>query len=122
MTLRFFADHCVPALVIRLLRDNAHEVFVLKEHMPPVSKDTAVIAKAQELDAMLVSLNGDFFDIVTYPPAAYRRIVSLQVRNHPEAIPTLMNRLLAYCSIYPEMSHYRGKLLQVEVHRIRVRQ
>jgi predicted nuclease of predicted toxin-antitoxin system len=122
MSLRFFADHCVPALVIRLLRDEGHEVFVIKDHIPPDSKDPTVIAKAQELDAMLVSLNGDFSDIVTYPPAAYRGIVSLQVRNHPEAIPALINRLLAYCSMYREMSHYRGRLLLVEVHRIRVRQ
>ena len=122
MSLRFFADHCVPALVIRLLRDDGHEVFVIKEHIPPDSKDPTVIAKAQELDATLVSLNGDFSDIVTYPPAAYRGIVSLQIRNHPESILALMNRLLAYCSTYPEMSHYWGKLLPVEVHRIRVRQ
>ena len=122
MSLRFLADHCVPTLVIRLLRDDDHEVFVIKEHIPPDSKDPTVIAKAQDLDAILVSLDGDFSDIVTYPPAAYRGIVSLQVRNHPEAIPALMNRLLAYCSNYSEMSHYRGKLLLVEVHRIRVRQ
>jgi predicted nuclease of predicted toxin-antitoxin system len=122
MRLRFFADHCVPALVVGLLRDADHEVFVIKEHIPPDSKDSMVIAKAQELDAILVSLNGDFSDIVTYPPSAYRGIVSLQVRNHPEAIPVLMNRLLAYCSVYPEMGHYRGKLLLVETHRIRVRQ
>jgi uncharacterized protein DUF5615 len=122
MRLRFFADHCVPALVIRLLRDDDHEVFVIKEHIPPDSKDPTVIAKAQDLDAILVSLNGDFSDFVSYPPAAYRGTVSLQVRNHPEAIPALMNRLLKYCSIYSEMSHYRGKLLLVEVHRIRVRQ
>ncbi len=122
MSLRFFADHCVPALVIRLLRNEGHEVFVIKEHIPPDSKDPTVIAKAQELDATLVSLNGDFSDIVTYPPAAYRGIVSLQVSNHPESISALMNRLLAYCSTYPEISHFRGKLLLVEVHRIRVRQ
>lgn len=122
MSLRFFADHCVPSLVIRLLRNEGHEVLVIKEHISPDSKDLTVIAKAQELDAALVSLNGDFSDIVTYPPAVYRGIVSLQVRNHPESIPALMNRLLAYCSMYPEMSHYRGKLLLVEVHRIRIRQ
>lgn len=122
MSLRFFADHCVPASVIRLLRDQGHEVFVIREHISPDSKDPTVIAKAQELDAILVSLNGDFSDIVTYPPGAYRGIISFQVRNHPEAIPDLMIRLLAYCATYPEMSHYRGKLLLVEIHRIRVRQ
>jgi predicted nuclease of predicted toxin-antitoxin system len=121
MSLRFFADHCVPALIVRLLRDEGHEVFVIKEHIPPDSKDPTVIAKAQELDAILISLNGDFSDIVSYPPAAYRGIVSLQVRNHPETIQALMNRLLAHCSTYPEMSQYRGKLLLVEVYRMRVR-
>ena len=85
MRLRFFADHCVPALVVRLLRDADHEVFVIKEHIPPNSGDSMVIAKAQEMDAILVSLNGDFSDIVTYPPSAYRGIVSLQVRNHPRS-------------------------------------
>ena len=121
MSLRFLVDQCVPAQVVRVLRDEAREVFVLKEHIPPDSKDPAVIAKAQELDAILVSLDGDFSDIVTYPPADYCGIVSLQIRNHPEAIPHLINRLLAYCKNFSDMSHYRGKLLLVEVHRIRVR-
>jgi predicted nuclease of predicted toxin-antitoxin system len=70
MRLRFFADHGVPALVVRLLRVDDHEVFVIKEHIPPDSKDPTHIAKAQHFDAILVSLNGDFSDIVTYPPAA----------------------------------------------------
>lgn len=69
MGLRFFTDQCVPRLVVQALRDASHEVFVLREHIPPDSGDSAVIAKAQELDAILVSLDGDFADIVTYPPS-----------------------------------------------------
>jgi hypothetical protein len=35
-----------------------------------------VIAKAQKLDSILLSLNGDFADIVTYPPKSYQGIVA----------------------------------------------
>ena len=95
---------------------------LLKDHIHPDAPDSQVIAKAQELDSILVSLNGDFADIVTYPPAKYAGIIALQVRNHPEVIPQLMRRLNDYLSAHPEMDHYTGKLLLVEAHRIRVRE
>jgi predicted nuclease of predicted toxin-antitoxin system len=121
MSLRFFADHCVPGLVIQALRDAGHEVLILGEHIPLDSGDVIVIAKAQELDAVLVSLNGDFADIVTYPTSNYKGIVALQIRDHPEVIPVLMERLTKYLSAHPEMSEYKGRLLLLEVHRIRIR-
>ena len=121
MSLRFFADHCVSDFIIQTLRDAGYEVFWLRDHIPPDSADLVVISKAQELDSILVSLNGDFADIVTYPPANYKGIIALQVRNHPEITPQLMVRLKDYLSAYPDISHYKGKLLLVEVHRIRVR-
>jgi predicted nuclease of predicted toxin-antitoxin system len=94
---------------------------ILKEHIPPNSDDTVVIAKAQELDAILVSLNGDFANIVTYPPSNYKGIIALQVRNHPEIIPLLMQRLLNFLSAHSDMRNYQGQLFLVEVHRIRIR-
>lgn len=68
MSLRFFSDQCVPAEVTDFLRRHGHQVTLLREVLPIRSLDPAVIAKAQELGAMLLSLNGDFADIVTYPP------------------------------------------------------
>jgi predicted nuclease of predicted toxin-antitoxin system len=121
MSLRFFADHCIPNLVIQTLRTGGHEVLILKEHVPRDSVDAVVIAKAQELEALLVSLNGDFADIVTYPPSNYKGIIALQVRNHPEVIPALMQGLVKYLSAHPEMRNYQGQLFLVEAHRIRIR-
>jgi len=68
MALRFLADHCISNSIARTLRDAAHEVVRLKDVLPVESPDAIVIAKAQELDAILLSMNGDFADIVTYPP------------------------------------------------------
>jgi len=122
MALRFFADHCISHAIIQTLRDAGHEVLRLRDHLPIDSADGVVIERAQQLDSLLLSLNGDFADIVIYPPANYRGIIALQVRNHPEIIPQLMARLQGYLSSRSEMAYYRGKLLVVEVHRIRVRQ
>src|SRR3989338_3889307 len=119
MRLRFFADHCISNLVIQILRDAGHEVLRLSDYIPTDSADSDVILKAQELDSILISLNGDFSDIVTYPPANYKGIIALQVRNHPEITAQLMTRLKKYLSAHPDMAHYQCKLFLVEVHRIR---
>jgi hypothetical protein len=81
-----------------------------------------VLATAQQLETILVSLNGDFANIVTYPPARYRGIIALQVHNHPEIIPQLMTQLTTYITSHPTMEEYKGKLFIVEVHRIRIRE
>ncbi len=121
MSLRFFADQCIPNSVIQWLQNAGYEVLWLRDYVPPDSPDGLVISKAQELDCILISLNGDFADILTYPPSRYRGIMALQVRNHPEAIPQLLRRLSTYLSAHGDMEHYIGKLLLVETHRIRSR-
>ncbi|MEW6683725.1 MAG: DUF5615 family PIN-like protein [Nitrospirota bacterium] len=121
MSVRFLADHCVSNYIMQTLRDAGHDVHRLKDHVPADSPDPLVIATAVRLDAILVSLNGDFSDIVTYPPERYHGILAIQVHNHPETIPKIMARVMAYVASHPDMSHYKGKLLLAEPHRIRIR-
>ena len=89
MKLRLFADQCVPLEIIETLRQQGHEVLLLRDYLPVRSPDSLVIAKAQELESLLVSLNGDFSDIVAYPPASYGGILALQLHNHPEVFRNL---------------------------------
>ncbi len=122
MTLRFFSDQCVPAGITESLKQHGYEVILLREVLPINSKDPLVIAKAQELGAVLLSLNGDFADIINYPPGNYGGIVAIQLNNHPETIPYLMAGLLGFLSDHPDGMFYQGKLLVVEPHRIRIRE
>jgi predicted nuclease of predicted toxin-antitoxin system len=122
MGLRFFADHCIPNSIIQGLLDAGHEVFRLKDHIPIESPDPIVIATAQKLDSILISLNGDFADKLNYPPGNYKGIIALQVRNHPEIIPQIMVRLINYLLSYPDISSYKGKLILAEANRIRIRE
>ena len=121
MSLRFFADQCVPNHIIRTLQDIGSQVLRLRDHIAPDSPDHVVISEAQKLDAVLVTLNGDFADIVTYPPERYRGIIALQVRNHPEIVPQIAERLKDYVSAHSSISDFAGILLLVEPHRIRIR-
>jgi predicted nuclease of predicted toxin-antitoxin system len=56
---RFFCDQCVPREIADALRQFGCDVQLLRDHLPTHALDTDVIAKAQELDSVLVSLNGD---------------------------------------------------------------
>jgi len=122
MSLRFLSDQCVPSEITESLKRGDHQVTLLREVLPISSPDPAVIAKAQQLGAILLSLNGDFADIITYPPSQYGGIVAIQLNNHPETIPYLMAGLLGFLSDHSEQTFYRGKLLVVEPHRIRIRE
>jgi len=119
---RFLADHCVSNSIIQSLRDAGHEVHRVGKHLPVESEDFSVIDKAQELSAILLTLNGDFADIIAFPPFKFKGIVALQMRNRPQLTDTLMKRFLSYLELHPSPDHYRGKLIWVEPGRIRVRQ
>jgi predicted nuclease of predicted toxin-antitoxin system len=87
MALRFLADHFISNSIIQSLRQANHEVLKLKEVLPVESPDTLVIEKAQEINAILLSLNGDFADIVTYPPMNYKGLLHCRCVITPKLFP-----------------------------------
>ena len=121
MSVRFFADQCVPLEITESLISAGHDVRLLRDELPIRSLDPAVIACAVRLGRILLSLNGDFSDIVTYPPANFHGIIAIQLHNHPEVIPSLMERLNRFLAS-KAADFYKGKLLIVEPHRVRIRQ
>ena len=58
MSLRLFCDQCVPAEISEALGRAGHDVTLLRDALPIRSPDPVVINRARELDAILVSLNG----------------------------------------------------------------
>ena len=43
-------------------------------------------------------------------------------KNHPETIPSLMERLAVFLAANPDQTFYHRKLIIVEPHRIRIRE
>lgn len=118
--MRFLADHCMPESVLAL-EANGREIIRLRNRMATGAPDPDIIAEAQQLDAILLSLNGDFSNLIRYPPREFGGIVTLQVKGRPELLSQLAQRLVGYLNAHPDQKHYQGKLLIVETHRIRVR-
>jgi len=119
--LKFFADQCVPNAVIESIQNLGFDVLILKKYIPKDSEDSKVILEAQKRDSILISLNGDFADIITYPPPKFKGIIAIQLRNHPKVIGKIMELLNKYLLKNPNMEHYKGKLFLIEPHRIRVK-
>lgn len=91
--MRFFADRCMPESVPAALETEGHEVLRLRNQMITDAPDSEVIEKAQTLNAVPLSLNGDFADIVCYPLSKYGGIVSVQVKKRPEVLDQITSRL-----------------------------
>lgn len=122
MSLVFFIDQCVPYFVVDALQSAGYQIELVKDHILVDSPDPMVIAQAQLLGAILVTLNGDFADIINYPPRNFGGIIALQLKNSPKALPAILMRLLTYLNDHPEREFYAGKLFLIEPHRIRVRE
>lgn len=119
--MKFLLDQCVPHRIGVQLAASGHDVVYLRDVLPVESADHLLLAKATEMNAVLISLNGDFSDITAYPPSSHRGIIAIQIKNHPEVIGLLMQQLLGYLRGLANRNELAGKLLIAEPHRIRIR-
>ena len=66
--IKLFADHGISNYIINSLKELGFQVYRLRDHIPLDSPDQIVISKAQEMSSILISINRDFADIISYPP------------------------------------------------------
>lgn len=111
-------DHCVPRRYLRLLREWGYDATLMTEHIPADSPDTDVITLAGELDAVLLTIDLDFANILDYPPSSYSGIVVMRyhIQDEAELDHTLKS---AMDDLYRD--NLRGVLVIVSPGRYRVR-
>jgi hypothetical protein len=111
-------DHCVPNKFLHLLTSWGYNATLLSQHIPPDSDDSDVLELAQLLDAVLLTLDLDFSNILTYPPSNYAGILVMlyKAQDEPELIITLQKVL---ADMYRD--DLRGVLIIIEAKRYRVR-
>ncbi|MBN1285889.1 MAG: DUF5615 family PIN-like protein [Anaerolineae bacterium] len=61
-------DHCTPRKFAALLRQQGYTVTTVIKHIPADSGDSKVLALAHSLDAVLLTVDMDFSNILEYPP------------------------------------------------------
>lgn len=111
-------DNCMPRRYQRLLREWGYPASLLSEHTASDAPDTLVIETATQLDAVLLTVDLDFSNILDYPPNAYGGIIVMRYAIEEEAeVDTSLKAALA--DLYRE--GLRGALVIVTAGRYRVR-
>jgi predicted nuclease of predicted toxin-antitoxin system len=111
-------DHCVQRKFLRLLKSWGYEVSLLQEHLAPDAYDPDVLGIAQKLDAVLITEDMDFSNILDYPPNDFAGIIVIRY-SAKEEIKTINSLKQALEDLYRE--DLRGVLVVVSSERYRVR-
>lgn len=111
-------DACVPHKFQRLLKTWGYDAGLISDHLRPDAPDDDVIKMAQELDAVLLTVDLDFSHIFDYPPGDYVGIIVMRyhVIQESQIIQSLKQ---AVDDLYRD--EFRGVLVIVEAGRYRTR-
>ena len=116
--MKILADHCVYGKTIRLLKFAEHEVIRLKDIASIYSEDETVAALAFSLNAVLLSNDKDFADIVKYPPKEHRGIIVLRITPQSEE---LVHETLHNFLVTKTHEDIQGSLIIIRGNKIRYR-
>lgn len=83
--MRILLDYCVPRRYLRLLRTWGHQAELMSDYIAPDAADPDVIGLAGRLDAVLLTIDLDFANILDYPPSQYGGIVVMRYIAADEA-------------------------------------
>lgn len=92
--MKLLADENIEGEIVAALRDAGFDVSDIKE-MNPGIEDNAVLATAETNDAILVTYDKDFGELIFRERAASRGVILLRLRklSIPEKIRRLLNIL-----------------------------
>jgi len=111
-------DHGVPRRYLRLLEAWVYPATVSSMHIAADATDVDVIALAQRLDAVLLTVDLDFSSILDYPPANYGGIIVLRYKPQNEL---RVDRTLQHALSDLHRERFRGILVIVGPGRYRIR-
>lgn len=118
--MRFFSDQCVPESLCVFLEQLGHEVIRLRKTIPTDSVDAFVIKMATDLDAILLSLNGDFSNIVVFNPSLYKGVFAIQLKNSPAELPQIF-AVIRKIILEKTQADFEGKLVTISSSKARIR-
>ena len=116
--MRFKVDENLPVEVAEMLRQAGHDAATVLEQHLGGSDDAQLAALCQLESRILVTLDMDFSDIRTYPPAEYPGLVVLRLRRQDK--PHVLDVFMHLVQVLHQ-EPIEGHLWIVEENRIRIR-
>ncbi len=116
--MRFKTDENIPLEAVDLLRAAGHDALSVFDESLAGRPDDHIASVCRQEDRTLITLDLDFSDIRTYPPADYPGLIVLRLaRQSVPAVTRVLRRLLEVLAT----RNCAGQLWIVERDRIRVR-
>jgi len=116
--MRFKTDENIPLEAVDLLRAAGHDALSVFDESLAGRADAKIASVCREERRTLITLDTDFSDIRTYPPADYSGLVVLRLpRQSVSEVTRVVRRLLEVL----KKNDCHGQLWIVERDRIRVR-
>jgi len=117
--MRFKIDENLPAESAELLRDAGHDGLTIHDQGMVGNPDAQVASVCQSEQRALLTLDLDFADIRTYPPAEHHGIVVLRPKNQAKA--TVLRLLQQLMPLLPR-EPLAGNLWILQENGLRIRE
>ncbi|MCU0720120.1 MAG: DUF5615 family PIN-like protein [Pirellula sp.] len=118
--MRFKVDENLPIDVAEILRANNHDATTIFDQEMVGQPDLKVASVCRAEERALVTLDLDFSDIRTYPPASHAGIIILRPRTQSKPdVLALLGRLLPLLGGGEQLS---GNLWIVQENGVRIRE
>jgi predicted nuclease of predicted toxin-antitoxin system len=116
---KFKTDENLPIEAASTLRDCGFDAETVWDEALCGADDSAIAARVQSEDRVLLTLDLDFANIKAYPPDQYSGIIVLRLKSQDKATVVAYTRRLITALA---LRHPSGELWIVERDRIRFRQ
>lgn len=116
--MKFKADENIPSEAVELLRRSGHDAASVYEQSLGGRSDGEIASVCKREDRILITLDTDFCDIRTYPPADYPGLLVLRLAK--QSVPEV-NRIMLRVLEALRNEDCRGQLWIIEPERIRIR-
>ena len=114
----FKVDENLPVEIAELLSDSGHDAKTIKDQRLQGGNDRVLLERCDQDKRILVTLDIDFSDILTYPPQKHEGIILLRVGNQSKKhVIGVFKRILPLIDREPIKKHLWG----VEETAVRIR-
>ncbi|MBF2046526.1 MAG: DUF5615 family PIN-like protein [Elainella sp. C42_A2020_010] len=117
--MKFKIDENLPVEIAQLLRDNSYDAVTVLDQALGGQPDPAISEICRQESRILLTLDLDFADIRTYPPADYAGIIVLRTnRQDKQALISLFQTVMPLL----QQEQIAQRLWIVEPSQIRIRE
>lgn len=116
--MRFLADECLPQKTVLLLRKSGFKVVTAKESDLLGADDKIIFNTAVSHKLILITVDQDFSNIISYPPQTHNGIIVLKLTKSNEI---QVNELLVKFLKSIDYSSVKGNLIIIDKNKVRIR-